>query len=227
MCTFGSRPAFGIYGYYVEFYKNSWNVITPLTDLSDHVNLLSAFLSVRTHSDQPRLWSPLILLETDSKAHGTSTVVLQVSLIRPCAIFHRNPKNTKWTTINPVLRLRCVLVSAPPQLLQTLTTPYVPASAVNRQSACCGLVYTAGKCQHWDSPSERDWCSVPCRVGVKNLKFGVLRVIHSFCIMLLFANIINVYLPLKSVLDAGVEVLFNKRFVIETDNRAFGVCQVW
>lgn len=38
----------------------------------------------------------------------------------------------------------------------------------------------------------------------------------------MFANIVNVYLPLKSVLDAGVEVLFNKLFVIETDNRAFG-----
>lgn len=38
MSTFGSRPAFSIYGYYV-FYKNFSNVITPLTDLSHHVNL--------------------------------------------------------------------------------------------------------------------------------------------------------------------------------------------
>lgn len=76
-------------------------------------------------SDQPRLWSPLILLETDSKAQGTSTVVLQVSLTRPCAIFHRNPKNTTRTTINPVLRLSqqhfevCVGFSSTPAVADT------------------------------------------------------------------------------------------------------------
>lgn len=39
--TSGSRPGFGICGYYVEFYKNFSNVITPLTDLSDHVDLFA------------------------------------------------------------------------------------------------------------------------------------------------------------------------------------------